>query len=95
MGQPFTVAEDPRFRLALARLKPNAGVPSADTIKWEIMGRYHRKEAFRVGEMLRSVDSKISLTADCWTSPNGLAFFGVTAHYIDDQWVPHDLVLWT
>jgi hypothetical protein len=39
------------------------------------------------------VDSKISLTLDCWTSPNGLAFLGVTAHYIDASWTPHDLVL--
>jgi hypothetical protein len=29
---------------------------------------------------------KVSFTTDIWTSPNNLAFMGVTAHYIDNDW---------
>jgi hypothetical protein len=36
---------------------------------------------------------KISLTLDCWTSSNVQAFMGITAHYIDDTWVPRSLIL--
>ena len=37
--------------------------------------------------------SRISLTLDCWTSPNTQAFMGITAHYIDDAWVSRSLIL--
>jgi hypothetical protein len=87
---PFSAVEDPDFRLMFAPL--DRPIPSADAIKREVMECY-REEAARVYERLRSVGSKISLTLDCWTSPNGLAFLGVTAHYIDAQWTPHELVL--
>ena len=76
----------------VAELRADTPIPSADTIRRELMECY-RVEAARIGERLRSVDSKISLTLDCWTPSNGLAFLGVTAHSIDAQWTPHDLVL--
>ena len=33
-----------------------------------------------------ALDSKVSFTTDCWTSPNNIAFMGVTAHFIDQDW---------
>ena len=91
-NQPFTVVESDELRDVFALLKPDAPVPLATTIRHEITERYH-EEAARLNERLASVDSKISLTLDCWTSPNGLEFLGVTAHYIDAQWTMHELVL--
>jgi hypothetical protein len=55
--------------------------------------RRYQEEAGHIADRLRKVDSKISIALDCWTSPNGRAFLGVTAHYIDAQWTSHSLVL--
>ena len=35
----------------------------------------------------------ISFTLDAWTSPNSLAFLGITAHGITKQWELLDLVI--
>jgi hypothetical protein len=35
------------------------------------------REAARVTDRLRNVNGKISLTLDCWTSPNSKAFLGM------------------
>ena len=91
-NQPLSVVEDAGLRSVFILLKPDVPVPSAATIKQEIMECYH-KEAARLSERLASVNSKISLTLDWWTSPNDTAFLGVTAYYINGQWTPHELVL--
>jgi len=91
-NQPFIVAENADFREMFALIKPDISFPSATTVKREIIRWYH-EEAARLSKRLRGVDSKISLTLDCWTSPNGLAFLCVTAHYIDAQCIPHEPVL--
>jgi hypothetical protein len=90
--QPFSTIEDPDFRLMLDLLKPEIVVPSANTIKNEIMKTYEEMKA-RIGDRLCNAGCKISLTLDCWTSPNTKAFLGITGHYIDNAWVPQSLVL--
>jgi hypothetical protein len=90
--QPFSTIESPRVRSLLELLKPDIVIPSADTIKRNIMECY-REESVSIGDQLRNTSGKISLTLDCWTSPNVKAFMGITAHYIDDNWVPQSLVL--
>jgi hypothetical protein len=91
-NHPFTLVEQKSFRAVLERFKPGFIVPSAKTIREEAVRMYAR-EAARVTDRLRNVNGKISLTLDCWTSPNSKAFLGITAHYIDDTWVPRSLVL--
>jgi hypothetical protein len=86
---PFTVVESARFRPLFS---PGTMIPSANTIKRETMKCYQEQGAC-VRDRLCNAGSKISLTLDCWTSPNTQAFMGITAHYIDDAWVPHSLVL--
>ena len=76
--QPFTLVEDEDFRALLQLLKHDIAVPSASTIRREIDKMYD-VEIARVADHLRHVDSKISLTLDCWTSPNTKAFLGITA----------------
>jgi hypothetical protein len=87
--QPFIVVESAEFRSMFQR---GTIVPSADTIKRDIM-KCHREEADRIGDRLCNAGSKISVTLDCWTSPNTKAFLGITAHYIDDNWILQSLLL--
>jgi len=79
------------FRLLFAS-QTDVDVPSANTTKREIM-RCRREKAEQLGDRLRNVDSKTSVTFDCWTWPNVKAFLEITAHYIDDDWVLRSLVL--
>jgi hypothetical protein len=87
--QPFSAVEAASFR---SLLSPNAPTPSADTIRRDIMVAYEEMKA-SIRNRLRSAGSKISLTLDCWTSPNSKAFMGITAHYIDNNWTLQSLLL--
>ena len=40
-----------------------------------------------------SLNTKVNITFDCWTSPNHRSVMGVTAHCIDDNWKLWDLVV--
>jgi len=40
-----------------------------------------------------SLTSKISFTCDLWTSPNHYSIFGITAHWIDEQWGLKEVIL--
>jgi hypothetical protein len=33
--------------------------------------------------MFSNLESKVSFTTDCWTSPNNFGFMGITAHWVD------------
>jgi len=83
--QPFTEVESTPFKELLTLLKPNLKIFSADTAKRRIMARFEVKKN-EMKESFDKLDSKVSFTTDCWTSPNNLAFMGVTAHYIDKDW---------
>jgi hypothetical protein len=86
---PFSAVESADFR---SLVRPDIVVPSADTIKRDIMDRYH-SEASRIGDQLRNAGSKISITLDCWTTPNTRDFLGITGHYIDGDWAPQSPLL--
>ena len=68
-NQPFSSVDAEAFHSLFTLFKPDVRVPSASTIKREIM-RCHSEEAVHMRDRLRDVDSKISITLDCWTSPN-------------------------
>ena len=40
-----------------------------------------------------SLNTKVNITFDCWTSPNHHSVMGVTAHWINDNWKLWDLVV--
>jgi len=89
---PFSAVELLEFRAMLNLLKPGVAVPSRHTVSRDIMACYREGEA-RVNEQLRNAASKVSVTLDCWTSPNNKAFLGITAHYIDNDWKIQSLLL--
>jgi hypothetical protein len=91
-NHPFTLVEEEDFRPMLEHFRPGFSIPSAKTIREEVVKMYG-EESGHVRDRLRKADSRISLSLDCWASPNTKAFLGITAHYIDDAWTPHSLVL--
>jgi hypothetical protein len=90
--QPFTVVEEEDFQPMLEHFRCEFSIPSASTVKREIM-KMHEEEIDHVRDRLQKAGSRISLALDCWTSLNTKAFLGITAHYIDDAWIPRSLVL--
>jgi hypothetical protein len=42
---------------------------------------------------LQTIESKISLTIDLWTSPNNKAFVSTTAHFIDNAWKLREILI--
>ena len=83
--QPFTAVESESFRKLLKLLKPNLKIVSADTIRRRINDKFQKK-INDMKKLYESLDCKVSFTTDCWTSPNMIAFMGITAHYIDKDW---------
>ena len=83
--QPFTVVESESFIKLLKLLKHNLKIVSADTIRRRILAKFDEKSKERK-QIYQDLDCKVSFTTDCWTSPNTIAFMGVTAHYIDEDW---------
>ena len=79
--QPFTEVESESFRKLPKLLKPNLKIVSADTIRRRIFAKFDGKSKERK-KIYQDLDCKVSFTTDCWTSPNTIAFMGVTAHYI-------------
>jgi hypothetical protein len=57
---------------------------SPDTLKRRILDLYETKKKEKMDVLVRNT-SKISFTTDCWTSPNKLAFMGVTAHWVNEE----------
>jgi hypothetical protein len=89
---PFSTVDLKTLRSAFNLLKPGVPIPSAKTLKSDLMACF-REEDDRINERLRRECSKISVTLDCWVSPNNKAYLGVTGHYIDKNWALQSLLL--
>lgn len=79
--RPYAIIEDPELLAIFANLHAPTKNPSASTVSRdvkEIFG-YSREH---VVEVLVKVDGKVHLTADGWTSPNTIAYLGVTVQYV-------------
>ena len=92
---PFTIVEKPSFRRLLnyTRLSPHViiSVSSADTIR----NRIHRLFDVKLGEVKRILATQdwISYTTDVWTSPWKVAYLGITAHWIDNDWKKKEVLI--
>ena len=74
----------------------NTSVPEmlvkADSIAEHVIAKYlAAKEKIKI--FFESVSSKISLTCDLWTSPNGLAILCVTSHWTEKDHEVREIVL--
>ncbi|CAB5393651.1 unnamed protein product [Rhizophagus irregularis] len=90
--QSFTVVECPEFHQVIRLCNPNVNLPSADTIRSDILNLYsiYRQD---IKNQLQNSPGRLSFTLDGWTSPNNISFLGVTCHYIDKDWKINDILL--
>ncbi|CAJ0644800.1 14787_t:CDS:10 [Entrophospora sp. SA101] len=84
-NQPFIEIENEELKNLLWLLQPGVPLPSADTIKNEIIKSFD-KERSNLKELLQNIPGHISFTLDCWTSANTIPFLGITSHWINIDW---------
>ncbi|CAB5351658.1 unnamed protein product [Rhizophagus irregularis] len=90
--QPFTVVESPEFRYVIQICNAEAQIPTADTIKSDILKLY-KSYHINIQNILQNTPGKISFALDAWTSPNVIGFLGITGHYIDADWNIKDILV--
>ena len=67
-------------------------VPKRKTMKELLMSEFSTM-CENLKRILLNNKSKFSFTTDCWTAQNGTSHFGVTIHFIDDNWIFQSLAL--
>jgi hypothetical protein len=91
-SQPFHILKSEGFKKFCLKLDPSFSMPCDKTIKGLI------SDAFKIGvKKLLSliVDSSefISITTDMWTSKSKAGYIGITAHWLDEDFKPYDILL--
>ena len=85
---PFTVVEDTTFRAMLGSLNATVQdylVKSGDSIRDWIEDEFIETKKLVQEEVIAKAISKIYISCDIWTSPNGYALCGIAAHFIGHQ----------
>jgi len=89
-GLPFNLAESPHFKAFVHELDPRYVLPSrrslSDTL---IPARYNET----VSDMQASLAAADAVTTDLWTPSANYSYMGVTAHCLDEGFVPHNKCL--
>lgn len=82
---PFRIVEYEGFKRFLAALNPAFKLMSRTTIKNDCMAEFH-KQGLELLEVLKNSPSRVSLTADLWTSNQELGYICITCHFVDNTW---------
>ena len=93
MHLPLHLVENEEFISFVHFLNPMAVIhlPKADCMTAHVMAKYFESK-YKLKEMFSNV-KKLSLTCDLWTSPNSMSIFGVTCHWISNDWVLQYILL--
>ena len=65
---------------------------SRNTLKIEIFKLYNM-ERDKTLKLLDSIESKVAITTDMWTSSTKMGYMVVTMHFIDKSWVLHSRIM--
>ena len=71
--------------------QPRFEYMSRNTLKSEIFKLYNM-EREKTLKLLDSIESKIAITMDMWTSSTKIGYMVVTMHFIDKSWVLHNRI---
>ncbi|KAL6654142.1 hypothetical protein ACP70R_007607 [Stipagrostis hirtigluma subsp. patula] len=82
---PFSLVDHEPFRTFCATLNPWFEMVSRTTIKEDIVGSYE-EQRLALREIIHNSDSRVSLTADFWTSVQNMGYLCITCHFIDNDW---------
>lgn len=86
----FRAIEGEGFRLYSNTLEPRFVVPSRWTIARDCMQLYEEE---KTKLKLKLKGQRLCLTTDTWTSIQNINYMCLTAHWIDDDWCLHKMIL--
>lgn len=89
---PFSLVEYPKFRTFVSSLNPWFKHGSRTTIKSDCVATYENAKK-ELHNLLNGVSSRVSLTADLWTSKQTLGYLCVTCHFITENWRIHKKII--
>ena len=69
----------------ISLLNRNVVVPCRQTLAQMIYQEFQIQKAFQINAFA-SINSKISLTLDLWTSESDDPYIGIMAHFLDTNW---------
>ncbi|CAI9302125.1 unnamed protein product [Lactuca saligna] len=90
--QPFSYVERDGFRYFCSVVVPQFCISSRFTVARDI-SKVFLCETEQLRNTLKSLNSRIALTTDCWTFVQNLSYMCLTAHFIDDNWKLHKRIL--
>ncbi|OJT02144.1 Zinc finger BED domain-containing protein RICESLEEPER 1 [Trametes pubescens] len=86
--RPFLAVEDAEFRALLRMLYGRVEIPSRVTVSRDVQLIMHHCKVIVVA-LFQAYPGRIHICVDGWTSPNILAFLGITAHWHHDGEIAH------
>jgi hypothetical protein len=92
-SEPYRVVEDKYFRDLLLICGLDTPVPGRESIRTDVL-KWHLLIDGKLKDWIHShVPGKVSLTFDCWTSPNLRPFLSMQIHWLCDKWQKKTLTL--
>lgn len=82
---PFSTVEYDGFRKFVASLNPLFRMVSRTTVKANCISACE-EQRLALQEVLKNSNSRVSLTADTWTSNQNKGYMCITCHFIDKEW---------
>ncbi|OJT11245.1 hypothetical protein TRAPUB_12245 [Trametes pubescens] len=80
--RPYIIVEDPEFRAMLRMLYGKVEIPKRMTVGRDV-------QLIHTDSKGRNINGRIHICIDGWTSPNVLAFLGITAHWHENGKIRH------
>ena len=82
---PFSFAEYEGVRAIFSYISMDLKLPSRNTVKACIL-RMYKSEKEKLQNLLNSIQGRICLTSDLWTSISTDGYLTLTAHFVDQEW---------
>ena len=88
---PLSIVDHAGFRDFANSLQPLFKMVSCNTIKNGIMKIYEFEKG-KMSSYLEKLETRMTITADMWTSNQKKGYMAITMHYIDESWLLHHIV---
>lgn len=89
---PISFFEDASTQQLFKTINPAIKLPDRRKLKDDILTEYELLKK-NVCELIKSLPSKLSFTVDGWSSIANRSYYGITGHFIDEQWMLQSLVI--
>lgn len=89
---PFTFFNDELTQKLFQRINTNINMPKRNAMKEKVMNEYYKMKD-NLKKILNENESKFSFAIDGWTAPNFESYYGITIHFIDNNWKFQSLAL--